>query len=71
MEPVIVIVKIKWAGVENATGYEISKNGKKVATTGSAARQSNVSVGESTKIEVVDLPARSKVQEIQFTQKAG
>jgi hypothetical protein len=66
----IVQVKVQWDGVVGATSYEIRKDGVKVATAGKAARFSQVSVDDDTKIEVVSLPNKM-VQECDFKQADG
>jgi hypothetical protein len=64
----VYLVNIRWEGVEGATGYEIRKDGVKVATAGSKARTTRVSVDDKTVVEVVDLPTRSVTQTVDFSQ---
>lgn len=63
-------VTVAWDGVVNATGYEIWKNGVKVATAKATVRSSQVSVTDLTKIEIVAVPSRF-VQECGFSQVDG
>lgn len=59
---------VRWDYVPGATGYEIRKDGVRVATAGQKARTSRVSVDEATLIEVIDLPNRTLVQALDLTQ---
>lgn len=68
MAAAVTLLRIRWDGVPGATGYEIVVDGRRVATTGPKARTTNVSVGQATKVAVVDLPARSLSQTVEFSQ---
>lgn len=67
----VTLVNVRWEPVEGATGWEIRKDGVKVATAGAKARTTRMSVDEQTLLEVVDLPARSRTQSIEFGQQFG
>lgn len=69
MIPVVKSLGIRWAGVEGVTGYEIKVNDKVVSTTGAKARTTRVVVDGPTKIEIIDLPERSLVQTLDFSQE--
>jgi hypothetical protein len=62
-------INLRWEKVEGATGYEIRKDGVKVATAGQNARTTRVSVDADTLVEVVALPAREVVQTVEFSQE--
>jgi len=71
MLPTIYLAYIRWEGVEGATGYEIWKDGVRVSTAGPKARTTRVSVDDATVVTIVDLPARSREQTIDFAQVTG
>ena len=63
---------LRWESVPGTvTGWEIRKNGVKVATAGAKSRTTKVGVSSATTIEVIDLPRSSTVQEIILTQAAA
>lgn len=65
----VMLLTIRFDGVPGATGYEIRKDGRVVSKTGANARQTRISVGTAaTKISVIDLPARSLEQIVDFSQ---
>ena len=68
MLPEIYQVYIRWEPVHGAMAYQILVNGNKVAKAGARARTTRVNVQENTVIEIVDLPAESKVQKVEFSQ---
>lgn len=68
MLPSIYLAYIRWEGVEGATGYQIRIDGKPVSKTGPRARTTKVRVDEATLVEIVDLPAESRVQTVDLTQ---
>lgn len=69
MNPIVTLVHLRWQPVEGATGYEIKVNGTRVATTGPRARTTKLSVGASTKVEIVDLPHRKNPRTLEFAQR--
>lgn len=64
----ITLVTVRWDGVPGASGWEILRDGVKVATAGQKARTTRVAVDDNTRVEIVDLPARTLVQEVVLTQ---
>lgn len=65
-------VIVSWEPVSGATGYEISVNGKVVSTAGTRTKDRKIHVGPlHTLVEVVDLPARSRSQALDFLQAAA
>jgi hypothetical protein len=65
----VTSITVRWDGVQGATGYEIRKNGVAIGTRGPRARTHSLPVEGTTKMEIVDLPARSSVQEVNFQQE--
>lgn len=65
----ISLLNLRWDNVLNATGYEIRVNNKVVSTTGPNARTTKVAVLDNALIEVIDLPKRSVIQAVDFSQK--
>lgn len=68
MLPAIYLVHIRWEGVPGATSYQILVDGKAVAKAGAKARTTKVSVDDATLVEIIDLPARSRIQAIDLSQ---
>jgi len=61
-------VIVNWNEVPGATAYELSVDGVVVDTLNRNARSACVDIDDETVVEVVDLPARSLVQEIRCSQ---
>lgn len=71
MTPAVTLLGIRWNAVAGAAGYAIKVNGRVVATTGPKARTTRVSVANATKVEIIDLPACSLAQTVDFSQVAS
>lgn len=64
----IIEVKIRWARLAGATGYEILKDGVVVGTRGKLATTTSVRVDDKTLIEVKALPNRELVSSVDLAQ---
>jgi hypothetical protein len=62
-------INVRWDGVPGAERYEIAVDGVPVSTAGPNARTTRLSVQNATLVEISDLPLRSVVQAVEFSQQ--